>query len=337
LPKPTSVPEEEEPEEDEIINADLDIDKIIHEGSKQSEADLVTNISDSLTRILDLGNYFANTKLITYRKVKNNTAMASKFGWTLIIARMVSRSPYRDALKKSLMEFVFTDLNSRFFKINIRMEIAIHYLFEEYYFGIGVGSNYYEKVLLEFLDCFKDGIGNSVKPLDPKNRLFTKFLVEVPYVTQPAFDRVIEYCDDSQFLQLGIASLRDFIIYRPAIRDKCISKLLEYGVSINEETRIYSIMALKRFVKSHSEIRDMVLKKARSEIDLLRDFHETKDAPFEEIEEEDQEDKEDRRRLYEADCKRKKEVDSNYIISKSQLFCSLCPLVVGLLSEYSLI
>lgn len=89
--------------------------------------------------------------------------------------------------------------------------------------------------------------------LEPKDRTFTKFLIDVPEITGEAVGRVVRgYCEDSErwgfFLgvgcggfelnfcggffrmQLGIVTLRDLITYRPAVREECLLMLLEFSL-----------------------------------------------------------------------------------------------------------
>ena len=102
-----------------------------------------------------------------------------------------------------------------------RMELILFYLFEEYFSN---GKEVYETVLKEFLDLM-------ILKLGPLDRLFTKFMVEIPEFNDLCLERVVEYCGTKERLQLGIASLRDFVIYRPSIRDLCVERLLDYAFS----------------------------------------------------------------------------------------------------------
>ena len=60
------------------------------------------------------------------------------------------------------------------------------------------------------------------------NFLFTRFLMDSPDIN---FDFVFEvidlYCNAPERMALGISTLRDIILYRPAVRVRCIPMLLQ--------------------------------------------------------------------------------------------------------------
>ncbi|RKO88154.1 hypothetical protein BDK51DRAFT_28493, partial [Blyttiomyces helicus] len=153
---------------------------------------------------------------------------AARTGWMLILARLAADEAAVDpaaeqpseervaGAREMLLSFVLEDFRGR-------SELAILWLHREFEvdqqrqrkalaLGLPAPQLSYPTWFHRILDGLKGSSGAT--GLDPKDRTFTKFLIDVPEVTDVAIDRIVRaYCDDPE---------------RPAVRDACLNLLFEY-------------------------------------------------------------------------------------------------------------
>lgn len=193
---------------------------------------LKTQLSAGLERILEMEPFFTVIAVSTAANramaASNDTPLSSRFGWTLILVRLVTRGKTDcSALKTQLLKFILQDFKSR-------MDLALFWLHEEFYQDSCNGTSKCLEWTLIMMDAIKDGIVEDDHPavpgLDPTDRSFTRFLVEMPCLFPEALHRVELYCQDEERMALGMATLRDLITYRPAVRTVCLDKLLKFSV-----------------------------------------------------------------------------------------------------------
>ncbi|KAI8902736.1 Symplekin tight junction protein C terminal-domain-containing protein [Globomyces pollinis-pini] len=269
--EPTMVEEEVEAEVDQLpqIDLEIDVDAILAASYEYSDEESHQLVLDSYKRILNMEAHFTVSgkgKTVVIPDAKD-TVIASKYGWMLLISRMLTRTNADNEAKSAFSQFVFERFHSR-------MDLAILWLCEEFSAdSLDNSSNGYQIWFHNMLDMLK---GGDVDPsdetftgLDPRDRAFTKFLVEVPQLTEYAMTRIHEYCRDSARMQLGLATFRDLIIYRPAVRDECLNYLLEFCESLNSDIRSNAVAAAKTFVPGHETIGPIVKEKAISNFDKL--------------------------------------------------------------------
>ncbi|KAJ2998304.1 hypothetical protein HDV02_004618 [Globomyces sp. JEL0801] len=242
--EPTMVEEEVEAEVDQLpqIDLEIDVDAILAASYEYSDEESHQLVLDSYKRILNMEAHFTVSgkgKTVVIPDAKD-TVIASKYGWMLLISRMLTRTNADNEAKSAFSQFVFERFHSR-------MDLAILWLCEEFSAdSIDESSNGYQIWFHNMLDMLK---GGDVDPshetftgLDPRDRAFTKFLVEVPQLTEYAMTRIHEYCRDSA---------------RPAVRD-------EYS-----DIRSNAVAAAKTFVPGHETIGPIVKEKAISNFDKL--------------------------------------------------------------------
>ncbi|TPX63008.1 hypothetical protein PhCBS80983_g00061 [Powellomyces hirtus] len=84
--------------------------------------------------------------------------------------------------------------------------------------------------------------------LEPKDKTFTKFLIDVPEVTVEAIDKLVrKHCENEERMQLGLFTLQGLINYRPAVREQSLRMLLDYSINPIKLTRATAIVMCKRF------------------------------------------------------------------------------------------
>jgi hypothetical protein len=251
VPMQVDQPEEVVEEEEEVVvENDIDIDALLNKPLEIPSEMKEQLVHDSMNRILGMLSYFETGVKANYIPKEQDTLAAAKYGWMLVVSRMMTRSSCGTVVQKDLFKFIFEDFSGR-------MDIAIFWLFEEY-----LSSDHYDSCLQQMLDYIK---GNEAfGGLDPKDRSFTKFLVEVPDFTSIVMQRVLEYCEEEKYMQLGIYTLRDLIVYRPAIREECLQHLLNLGCGSKAPTRILAVQALLKFSKH--EIAPVIVSHAQAAI-----------------------------------------------------------------------
>jgi Symplekin/PTA1 N-terminal len=169
------------PADDEVMLMDIDIDAILEGVDDLDEEERKASVEGCIERMLEMDAFF-NTSL----KVKEvgggnelgkDTLVSARFGWMVIVSRMMSRD--LGFPKKEVVDFALKDFHKR-------IDLTVFWLFEEF-----VKGKEYEAWLKVVLEEMKTN-------LDPKDRIFTRFLVEVPDLPQFGLDFLYEYCKDEK-------------------------------------------------------------------------------------------------------------------------------------------
>ncbi|KAJ3066104.1 hypothetical protein HDU98_010584 [Podochytrium sp. JEL0797] len=211
---------------------------------------------------------------------------AARTGWMLLLVRLltvgngivdVEWKEQVAEMRQELEQFVVDGFK-------VRYELAVLWLHEEYHLGLmeemknkkkvvvkvdaegdeamqegGDGEEVkpfkvYEELFHLFLHALKgparvEGKEEGVKGLDPKDRMFTKFLIDVPVLTTDAVEGVVKsYCEDPERMLLGFSTLRDLILLRPAVRDSCLHILLAYCIHTDKIIRSNAILLARRWI-----------------------------------------------------------------------------------------
>ncbi|KAI8590955.1 Symplekin tight junction protein C terminal-domain-containing protein [Geranomyces variabilis] len=107
--------------------------------------------------------------------------------------------------------------------------------------------------------------------LEPKDKTFTKFLIDVPEVTTEAIETVVrKHCDSEDRMQLGLFTLQGLINLRPAVRDQCLQMLMDYALSPIKLTRATAIVMCKRFLGENRDVGSRIEQFALECINKLR-------------------------------------------------------------------
>eukprot|EP00039_Didymoeca_costata_P005915 m.85859 g.85859 ORF g.85859 m.85859 type:complete len:1019 (+) comp13027_c0_seq3:236-3292(+) len=81
---------------------------------------------------------------------------------------------------------------------------------------------------------------------DPKDRLFTSFILGLPEISDGIIEKIKVYCEDKDQQRKGLTTLMELLKYRPPSREKCLKVLLSYCDHSNPLLRQYSITACKK-------------------------------------------------------------------------------------------
>eukprot|EP01134_Creolimax_fragrantissima_P002552 CFRG2552T1 len=95
--------------------------------------------------------------------------------------------------------------------------------------------------------------------LTPKDRLFTRLILEAPRITPRVLEIVKEYCHSLEYSMLGVATLRDLIVHRVPDRLRALQLLLECTNSPDAEvSRTNAIINVKKIYSTHEVLRDPI-------------------------------------------------------------------------------
>ncbi|KXJ19127.1 symplekin [Exaiptasia diaphana] len=82
--------------------------------------------------------------------------------------------------------------------------------------------------------------------MDPKDKLFTRVVLEAPLVTERVMEMVKLHCENIETLHVGFATLRDLILKRPASQHEHLQTLLELTTNEKEQVRVQAIHSAKK-------------------------------------------------------------------------------------------
>ncbi|TFY73084.1 hypothetical protein EWM64_g10928, partial [Hericium alpestre] len=114
--------------------------------------------------------------------------------------------------------------------------------------------------------------------MDSKDRTFARFLLDLPSVPADVFTLLRDLCVETDRMQVGFATLREFVTQRPTLRTEAMSILLELTTHPEKVTRGAAILTVKRWVGDMQPMDSMVREFA---VQLLRRLQSRPPAPAE--------------------------------------------------------
>ncbi|TFY52822.1 hypothetical protein EVG20_g10386, partial [Dentipellis fragilis] len=84
--------------------------------------------------------------------------------------------------------------------------------------------------------------------LDGKDKTFARFLLDLPSVPSDVFILLRDLCVETDRMQVGFATLREFVVQRPTMRTEAATILLELTTHPEKVTRGAAIITVKRWV-----------------------------------------------------------------------------------------
>jgi symplekin len=144
--------------------------------------------------------------------------------------------------QEALNDYVLSDLHRHY-------DTLLAWLYEEYTVAEGykglvrlsgtVGLEKYDKTVSSMLTAMKN-------QLDAKDKVFTRLLLDLPRIPPVVLDIIRSYCEDEDRVVIGVATLRDLILTRPAIQEQFLAVLLQLTGHQKEAVRIQAIHVCKR-------------------------------------------------------------------------------------------
>ncbi|KAJ3321088.1 hypothetical protein HDV06_004646 [Boothiomyces sp. JEL0866] len=216
---------------------EIDVDQILSQTNELTSEDRQEIVQDCLSRILQMDSYFQKVDKAVV--VNNDTKIAGRFGWLLVSARLMTRSNSNEKLKEHVLGFIGGNLSAR-------IELGLYWLFEEY-----INGSEYNLWLKRFLSILENE--------NQEERLFTKFLVEVPEMTEFAISK-------------GLTTLRDLIQNRPSCRNTCLEHLLSFSTDSDDDTRMIAVDSLKTFIPSNETVTVKIVDFAQENLKKLNEM-----------------------------------------------------------------
>lgn len=68
------------------------------------------------------------------------------------------------------------------------------------------------------------------RSIEPNDKIFTRFVLDVPDLREMDLEVLREFCEDSERMALGLATLRDLVTQRTHSRDSTLRILLDLCV-----------------------------------------------------------------------------------------------------------
>ncbi|KAM8953518.1 symplekin [Pelodytes ibericus] len=170
-----------------------------------------------------------------------------------VLARLVTRLD--TTLKAEVLCHFLSDTRGR-------LELALAWLFQEYCeYLAGGGDEGYQECLIGILTGLQE------RP-DQKDGVFTKVVLEAPLLTDAALDVIRKYCEDEGRSYLGMSTLRDLILTRPARQFQYLHLLLNLSSHEKDKVRQQSLLFIKRMYEKES-LRQYIEKFALNYLQLL--------------------------------------------------------------------
>ncbi|XP_053329547.1 symplekin [Spea bombifrons] len=170
-----------------------------------------------------------------------------------VLARLVTRLD--TSLKAEVLSHFLSDTRGR-------LDLALAWLYQEYCeYLSGGGDEGYQECLIGILTGLQE------RP-DQKDGVFTKIVLEAPLLTDSALDVIRKYCEDEGRSYLGMSTLRDLILTRPARQFQYLHLLLDLSSHEKEKVRQQSLLFIKRMYEKES-LRQYIEKFALNYLQLL--------------------------------------------------------------------
>ena len=234
---------EEITKEETVVVSDADPESVVQPPRELSDYEKHQVFQEILHRFFESEYRFSGSSasggqslnIKIHHVTETDSLAAAKSGWILLISRLLNRgqslpdTPQFETILKAkeiLVSFILDNFKER-------MDLAILWLHEEYFKHSWMVDGSNEKD--SYSHWFGEVLHGLERPrneqgeyaLDHKDRAFTRFLMDSPDINYEFVFEVIDfYCNLPERMPLGISTLRDIILYRPAVRTRCVPMLL---------------------------------------------------------------------------------------------------------------
>ncbi|CAE7219618.1 unnamed protein product [Rhizoctonia solani] len=181
--------------------------------------------------------------------------------WMLLVVRMISRGAgagrvkaeseddralvhnlafREDGMRQMLLDYLLADFSGR-------MRLAIVWMSEEWYNDRIQAKR--DPSRERQYDIWLGRLAGSLKArMEPKDKTFAKFLMELPSVPPHVLGLCRELAETPQQMGIGFAALREFIQLRPPVRPEAMRILLDLTAHPEKVTRNAAINTVRRWV-----------------------------------------------------------------------------------------
>ncbi|KAG8760401.1 hypothetical protein FRC11_000462 [Ceratobasidium sp. 423] len=214
-------------------------------------------VKSSVGRIWDAGDEALGREV----KAGNETVgLPPEEMWMLLVVRMISRGAgagrikdeggeralvhnlafREDGMRQMLLDYLLADFSGR-------MRLAIVWMNEEWY-NDRIQAKQDPSRERQY-DIWLGRLAGSLKArLEPKDKTFAKFLMELPSVPSNVLSLCRELAETPQQMGIGFAALREFIQLRPPVRPEAMRILLDLTAHPEKVTRNAAINTVRKWV-----------------------------------------------------------------------------------------
>jgi symplekin len=119
------------------------------------------------------------------------------------VARLATTLPLDGEMAQKLVTYVISDFGSR-------RELVHTWVYHEF---ISSPDKRYPQLVEALLAA--------LRTLEPSNRAFNALIVEMPRLPEEVWTMMCEYSISRDRVTLGLSTLRDLVVWRPPLRDRC--------------------------------------------------------------------------------------------------------------------
>jgi symplekin len=162
----------------------------------------------------------------------------------VLVSKFVSQHSMASSIFRDLFTFIASDVGKHY-------GLMIQWLNQEYSTELlkqnildsdtSMEVDRYEKIINAFLLLFKE-------KLEPNDDLISRFLVDIPKITESCYQFIFEYIKDISRISCCLNALKDLIVHRETSRDLCLKKLLEFSVHTDETIQMSSISLIQNYL-----------------------------------------------------------------------------------------
>jgi symplekin len=200
-------------------------------------------------------------RILTAGKVASHGINSSQVHSRLVI-HLVTQ--YGGEFNRTLLQHILDDFKSHF-------ELALMWLYAEYCIGeqlIVTPAN-----TLRYDDCLISLMKGAKSKLEPRDRLFTRLMLECPLVTSNAIEIIRDYCKEEERVLVGVGTLKELIIKRSQGSGEFLESLLEMTMSELEQARLQSLHTIKRLYETKPNLSQRIEKFAVKTLQKLLSDH----------------------------------------------------------------
>ncbi|XP_078287131.1 symplekin isoform X2 [Rhinoraja longicauda] len=173
-----------------------------------------------------------------------------------ILARLVTQ--FDGKMKGEMLDFILDDIRNR-------VDLAFAWLYQEYNLYL---SHWPNGMLENYDECLTSLLSGLQEKPDQKDGLFTKLVLEAPFITDNALEVIRRYCEDETRIYLGMSTLRDLVFKRPSKQLQYLHVLLDLSSHEKDKVRSQALMFIKRMYEKE-QLREYIEKFALNYLQLL--------------------------------------------------------------------
>ena len=234
---------------------------------------------NDVTRIMNVEDR-KSMLLSAYARILRADKQAVMSGYTTEQHKLVVglAMQFYGQLTDALIKFVMEDFRTR-------IDLGILWLYQEYVKEECQQTGSTMHANSQYAMCLKKILNGMKECLEPRDKLFTKFLLEAPVLSDGVRRIIKDYCMDPTRLMVGFSTLRELISRTPAKCQEWLQLLLELTTAEIEQVRVQAIHSAKKLhsrIEFTEQVEDFALHSLRQ---LLQPTPPMKDIDTDQIQE----------------------------------------------------